>query len=523
MGPPNKLHIYSGSTLTSTIKVSGAIERLEMTSGTADRSTQVCMLTRDQFFLIYLFNGELKYRAPTHTMNDCLSQPLCVNSSRCYVSFPSSNIGGFEVAKYSDSSNITKVCSVPKAHSHPISSICLSDDGDVCVTCSIHGTLIRVWDISDGPNQTKGVQLSELRASPIPCRIRHIGISNQGNYIFALVNSVNVCVFYIGKEEEAKAYDVSTKDPNAALVMNQSSYLSRLTFFSSFFGSKWAASSMVLPAPMLPQALIGRRNKDGSPDMRFAVNRSTAPTNASPDVPFPETNKSLTKGLMGMFWGTSQPDVASDAQPLGGGEAKPSPNTEVPTSASSSYYGGALMQSMYAAASKAVSTVATVSGVSVGGASSGVVVMSDGQGHDLDGNAVRHTPEGSSAYHGASASPPVAAKDINGRTADDVLGMWWEQQALATELSRPVVWDRADLDGFREHASKLPLQPQHKGKPSDVPAQDVKPNANGDTITPAPPSKEVLCLVNGMGELLRVEFNPIGGKLVLLPIAPAKE
>lgn len=542
IGPPNKLHIFSGTTLTSTITVSGAIERLEMTSGSVDRSTQVCMLTRDQFFLIYLFNGELRYRAPTHTLNDCLSQPLCVNSSRCYVSFPSSNVGGFEVARYSDSTNIAKICSVPKAHSHPISSITLSAEGDVCVTSSVNGTLIRVWDIREGSSQ-QGAQLSELRTSPIPCRIRHIGISSQGNYIFALVNSVNVCVFYIGKEVEAKAYDVSTKDPNAALAMNHSSYLSKLSFISSFFGSKWAASTMALPSSMLPSALLKGTEYYGRAGVRSG-GQATAAT-AVPTVQ--PSQGSITGGLMGKWWGGGQPPQPSEPL-LGGGEtsgASPTPTSSASAPApqgSSYYYGGALMQTFYSSASKAVALVASASGVTVGGANSGVVVVSDSSA-TKDTTSVRHSPENSTANAAGNHDvgvPPVAAKDMNGRTADDVLGMWWEQQALAAELSRPVVWDTIDLEGYRTHVAERCTDWPSGGKEGknggngasaitkstaggDAPTSDANHSDLSPTVSHTAPSKEILCIVNGYGELLRVEFNPVGGKLVPLPITPAKE
>ena len=293
---PNVVLVFLKSTLESVVEYPAPVSRLMIAQD------MLFTLTTDRFFSIRSFAGVPLMRVATHTMNTSAEQPLAVELYRKLVAYPDSRDGSFSVANFADPNNIRVVCSKCPAHRHALTALSLGQatvpvatvastnggvDGSasggtaaqpngpdaetyeatVCITSSLNGTLIRVWDVTDdlasspnplfgegmaalsGKGKMAGIPILELRVSPASCHIRHLGL-NKRNYMYALIGN-ELKIFYIGGTAKTpnKNYSVVTRDTKGgANVTNRESLLKKLNFVSSYFASQWAACAVGLPS-----------------------------------------------------------------------------------------------------------------------------------------------------------------------------------------------------------------------------------------------------------------------------------
>ncbi|KEG06123.1 hypothetical protein DQ04_15811000 [Trypanosoma grayi] len=215
--------------------------------------------------------------------------PLAIDYGKKCLSFRSS-ARGFSLVRYDAESSMGSwmgaelLATVPFAHEHRLASLTMDlSTLSGCkrwhiATSSEHATLIRIWRYcertdtssrggdasapasvgvgeapprSDGENdenQLPGyfVKLKQVRNATLPTPIYQMQFLGEA-FLFCISGNM-LKVFFVGEREEAKPYDVSTKDPSKVIrAQNNHSSLHHLGVVSEYFQSEWAACECLLP------------------------------------------------------------------------------------------------------------------------------------------------------------------------------------------------------------------------------------------------------------------------------------
>ena len=234
--PPTKLLLFSGDQRSNTVPVGAVIRRVRMVT---NRAIVLTVATA----CVVNFRGEKLYEVEASGGTITSTAPLVASFQNSLCAFPDVCVGSVRVLDWQS----LVVGPTIRAHQTAVSALAMSLDGAALATASERGTLVRIWNSADGS------QLNELRNSSVPSTVRHLGLSHS-DHIYCISSGL-VKIFYVGPEAEKPAYYVNRKDEPTALAKNQSSYLSYLSFVSSYFGSKWACCEVELPkaiASVLP-------------------------------------------------------------------------------------------------------------------------------------------------------------------------------------------------------------------------------------------------------------------------------
>uniref|UniRef100_A0A1B6DMR4 Uncharacterized protein n=1 Tax=Clastoptera arizonana TaxID=38151 RepID=A0A1B6DMR4_9HEMI len=137
-----------------------------------------------------------------HTIRDTPPNPfglctLSINSDNCFLAYPGSNTIG-EVQIF-DAVNLQAKTMIP-AHDSPLAALSFSPTGSRLATASEKGTVIRVFNVSDG------ARLFEFRRGVKRCvRISALAFSADAGFLAASSNTETVHVFKLDEPKETPA------------------------------------------------------------------------------------------------------------------------------------------------------------------------------------------------------------------------------------------------------------------------------------------------------------------------------
>ncbi|KAL2231203.1 autophagy-related protein 18a [Sesamum indicum] len=126
-----------------------------------------------------------------------------------------------------------------KAHDSDVACVALSNDGRLLATASTKGTLVRVFDISDGR------LLQELRRGSERAEIHSLSFSSDAEWLVASSNKGTVHVFSLNTGSRSTGTDGSQE------AEQSSSPVSRLSSFKGilpkYFSSEWSVARFRVP------------------------------------------------------------------------------------------------------------------------------------------------------------------------------------------------------------------------------------------------------------------------------------
>ncbi|KAF7488718.1 WD repeat domain phosphoinositide-interacting protein 3 [Sarcoptes scabiei] len=146
---------------------------------------------------------------------------LCPNSNNSFLAYPAKKIGNVMVI---DSADKDRYSIEVSAHDSALSYLALNLSGTKLATASEKGTLIRVFDT------TNGALLNELRRGANSANISCINFNQDSSLICVSSDHGTVHIFAV---DDAKK--------------NKQSNLASASFISKYFGSKWSFTRFQVP------------------------------------------------------------------------------------------------------------------------------------------------------------------------------------------------------------------------------------------------------------------------------------
>jgi len=139
---------------------------------------------------------------------------LSIAEDNCVLAFPDEKVGHAKIVKQGNSQ---KEPLTVKCHDSPLAVIKLSQDGNILVTASDKGTLLRVFDTETGE------KINEVRRGADQAVITDITIDSANHFMACCSDKGTVHVFSLKPQVE-----------------NKKSNLSALSGVVGYFGSTWS-------------------------------------------------------------------------------------------------------------------------------------------------------------------------------------------------------------------------------------------------------------------------------------------
>lgn len=117
------------------------------------------------------------------------------------------------------------------AHQNELSKICLSQDGNLCATASNKGTLIRIWNTSDGSLH------KELRRGLEQVNILSLNFNHDSTSICLSSDKGTVHIYSLIPRANAKEHEKNKK----------SSFSFMKNYLPDYFSSEWSLTSFGIP------------------------------------------------------------------------------------------------------------------------------------------------------------------------------------------------------------------------------------------------------------------------------------
>ena len=235
-----EVHIFDRDTVLRHIQLRSPVRRVLMVG-----TRLLASLTTSSIHL-HTFTGISLFDSPA-SGGELHSPPMpmaaCHFSST--IAYPESE-NRIQLVCFRDDPDVSRVLQAAvEAHQNPVTALALSPEGSLFATSSERGTLIRVWNSSDGS------QVSEVRNSSTASVIRQLCFIGT-SHLFC-VSSDKVKVFFAqGRPPESQPWE----DRSRALAGNaQLGYLKSLSVLSTYFASQWAMCECAIPSNFTPSCL----------------------------------------------------------------------------------------------------------------------------------------------------------------------------------------------------------------------------------------------------------------------------
>ena len=164
---------------------------------------------------------------------------VSTDSSTCIVAYPGKSMGSVNIKNYDTGKESTI-----NAHQNMLSCISLSSNGSLLATASEKGTLIRVYNTSDG------TLLKELRRGTENAEIYSIAFEPSGKFIACSSDRKTIHIFILGADGQNptangnKGQNVGPAKEEQEEPKNHKSVLGKITNFfgvqKSYFNSEWS-------------------------------------------------------------------------------------------------------------------------------------------------------------------------------------------------------------------------------------------------------------------------------------------
>lgn len=145
-----------------------------------------------------------------HTIRETPPNPrglcaLSINSDSCYLAYPGSTTSG-EVQLF-DAFNLQAKLMIP-AHDSPLAALCFNPSGSRIATASERGTVIRIFNVTDGS------RLIEFRRGVKRCaHVYSLSFSQDSQYLALSSNTETVHIFKI-EEGQAQQVEQARQQPS---------------------------------------------------------------------------------------------------------------------------------------------------------------------------------------------------------------------------------------------------------------------------------------------------------------------
>jgi autophagy-related protein 18 len=174
-----------------------------------------------------------------HTIRETPPNPrglcaLSINSDSCYLAYPGSTTSG-EVQLF-DAFNLQAKLMIP-AHDSPLAALCFNPSGSRIATASERGTVIRIFNVTDGS------RLIEFRRGVKRCaHVYSLSFSQDSQYLALSSNTETVHIFKI-EEGQAQQVEQARQQPS---LMNAGAGGSDDSW-GSYFSKAVSVSASYLP------------------------------------------------------------------------------------------------------------------------------------------------------------------------------------------------------------------------------------------------------------------------------------
>jgi len=145
-----------------------------------------------------------------HTIRETPPNPrglcaLSINSDSCYLAYPGSTTSG-EVQLF-DAFNLQAKLMIP-AHDSPLAALCFNPSGSRIATASERGTVIRIFNVTDGS------RLIEFRRGVKRCaHVYSLSFSQDSQYLALSSNTETVHIFKV-EENQAQQMEQARQQPS---------------------------------------------------------------------------------------------------------------------------------------------------------------------------------------------------------------------------------------------------------------------------------------------------------------------